>query len=59
LVTSFVTLIVDVEVVHRRPVRLGRGKSTAGEVDVMGGTEYKHSPTNTNTHIMQVWYSRV
>ena len=46
-VSDAVTLIVDGEVTDRRFVRLGAGKCTAGEMDVVRWTQYKHSPTDT------------
>ena len=46
-VSDTVTLIVDGEVTDRRFVRLGAGKCTAGEMDVVRWTQYKHSPTDT------------
>jgi len=46
-----VTLIVDGKVVDRRFVRLSRRQCTAGEMNMMSRTEYKHSPTTaTNTY---------
>ena len=42
-----VTLIVDGQVVDGRFVRLSGGESTAGEMNMVRRTQYKHSPTDT------------
>jgi len=49
------TLIVDGEVVDRRSVCLSWGQRTASEMDMMGGTKNKHSPTDNNNQRTPSW----